>query len=193
MRTVIIIIVRILTKIVYRTKLIGKENIPAEGAAIICPNHVHAFDAPIIVSNTKRIINVLAKEELLKNKFLKWLASKTAVYPIKRDSADMHAIKTSLKLLKNKELLLIFPEGTRNGLERGLPVKNGPMAIAIKANVPIIPIGIKGSFKAFSKITINIGKPIYYDEYKDKVNDKEVVTKLTEDLMKEVVRLRDSK
>ena len=65
------------------------------------------------------------------------------------------------------------------------------MTIAIKAGVPIVPIGIKGSFKVFSKITINIGKPIYYDEYKDKINDKEIVSKLTEDLMKEIVRLRD--
>ena len=65
------------------------------------------------------------------------------------------------------------------------------MTIAIKAGVPIVPVGIKGNFKAFSKVTINIGKPIYYDEYKDKINDKEVVSKLTEDLIKEIVRLRD--
>ena len=88
-------------------------------------------------------------------------------------------------------LLLIYPEGTRNGMEKGKPIKNGPMTIAIKAGVPIIPIGIKGNFKVFSKIIINIGKPMYFNEYKDKINDKDVVSKLTEDLMKEIVRLRD--
>ncbi len=181
----------LMSVIVYRIKINGKENIPEDGAALICPNHVHALDAVLVVVHAKRRINVLAKEELFEHRALRWLAKIFGVYPVKQNSADLSAIKTSLKILKNKELLLIFPEGTRNGLARGVPVKNGPMTIAIKAGVPIVPVGIKGNFKAFSKVTINIGKPIYYDEYKDKINDKEVVSKLTEDLIKEIVRLRD--
>lgn len=181
----------LMSVIAYRIKVNGKENIPEEGAALICPNHVHALDTVLVVVHNKRKINVLAKEELFESMFLRFLAKVFGVYPVKQNSADLSAIKTSLKLLKNKELLLIYPEGTRNGMERGVPVKNGPMTIAIKAGVPIVPIGIKGSFKAFSKITINVGKPMYFDEYKDKVNDKEVVSKLTADLMKEIVRLRD--
>ena len=181
----------LMSVIVYRIKINGKENIPEDGAALICPNHVHALDSVLVVVHAKRKINVLAKEELFKNKVLRWLAKIFGVYPVKQNSADLSAIKTSLKILRNKELLLIFPEGTRNGLERGRPIKNGAMTIAIKAGVPIVPIGIKGSFKVFSKVTINIGKPRYYDEYKDKINDKEVISKLTEVLMKEIVRLRD--
>lgn len=181
----------LMSVIVYRIKINGKENIPDDGAALICPNHVHALDAVLVVVHAKRRINVLAKEELFEHRALRWLTKIFGVYPVKQNSADLSAIKTSLKILKNKELLLIFPEGTRNGLARGVPVKNGPMTIAIKAGVPIVPVGIKGNFKAFSKVTINIGKPIYYDEYKDKINDKEVVSKLTEDLIKEIVRLRD--
>ena len=181
----------LMSVIVYRIKINGKENIPEDGAALICPNHVHALDAVLVVVHAKRRINMLAKEELFEHRALRWLAKIFGVYPVKQNSADLSAIKTSLKILKNKEPLLIFPEGTRNGLARGVPVKNGPMTIAIKAGVPIVPVGIKGNFKAFSKVTINIGKPIYYDEYKDKINDKEVVSKLTEDLIKEIVRLRD--
>lgn len=176
---------------IYRIKIKGKENIPEEGAALVCPNHVHGLDSVIVVVHAKRKINVLAKEELFKNKVLNWLGKVFGAYPVKQNSADLGAIKTSLKILKNKEILLIFPEGTRNGLERGKPVKNGAMTIAIKAGVPIVPVGIKGSFKVFSKITVNIGKPMDFNEYKDKVNDKEVVTKLTKELMNEIVRLRD--
>ena len=177
--------------IAYRIKVVGKENLPKEGAALVCPNHVHALDTVIVVVHANRKINVLAKEELFENGFLRFLAKVFGVYPVKQNSADLSAIKTSLKLLKNEELLLIYPEGTRNGMEKGKPIKNGPMTIAIKSGVPIIPVGIKGSFKAFSRIRINIGKPIYFNEYKDKVNDKEVVSKLTQDLMNEIVRLRD--
>lgn len=181
-----------MTVIAYRIKITGKENIPQEGPALICANHVHAFDSVIIVSHTKRKINVLAKEELFKNGFMRFLAKVFGIYPIKQNSADLGAIKTSLKLLKNKELLLIFPEGTRNGMSKGTPIKNGPMTIAIKAEVPIIPIGIKGTFKPFSKIALNIGKPMYYNEYKDKTGDKEIITKLTNELMAEIIRLRDA-
>lgn len=181
----------LMSVIAYRIKVNGMENLPKEGSALICPNHVHALDTVIVVVHANRKINVLAKEELFNNKILNWLGKVFGAYPVKQNSADLSAIKTSLKLLKNKELLLIYPEGTRNGMEKGKPIKNGPMTIAIKAGVPIIPIGINGSFKAFSKIRINIGKPMYFNEYKDKVNDKEVVSKLTEDLMKEIVRLRD--
>ena len=182
----------LMSVIVYRIKVNGKENLPKDGAALVCPNHVHALDTVLVVVHANRKINVLAKEELFKNGFLRFLAKVFGVYPVKQNSADLGAIKTSLKLLKNEELLLIYPEGTRNGLEKGKPVKNGPMTIAIKAGVPIVPVGIKGSFKAFSKITINIGKPMDFTEYKEQVNDKEVVTKLTQDLMKEIVRLRDN-
>lgn len=181
----------LLLKITYRIKISGKENIPKDGAVIICPNHIHALDAAVIVAFSKRKINVLAKEELFKGRFVKWLADLFGIYPIKRDSADMQAMKISLKVLKNQEPLMIFPEGTRNGLEKGVPVKNGAVVIAIKSGTPIIPVGIKGTFKIFSKITVNIGKPIYYDEYKENLKDKEIVSKLTEDLMKEIVKLRD--
>lgn len=177
--------------IVYRIKVIGKENIPKEGAALICPNHVHALDSVLVVIHNKRKINVLAKEGLFKNGFMRFLAKVFGVYPIKQNSADLGAIKTSLKLLKSGELLLIFPEGTRNGLQRGKPVKNGAITMAIKAGVPIIPVGIKGAFKPFSKITLNIGKPMYFNEHKDKINDKEVITQLTENLMNEIIKLRD--
>lgn len=177
--------------IAYRIKVIGRENIPKEGAALICPNHVHALDSVLVVIHNKRKINVLAKEELFENGIMRFLAKVFGVYPVKQNSADLGAIKTSLKLLKNGELLLIFPEGTRNGMEKGTPIKNGPMTIAIKAGVPIIPVGIKGKFKFFSKITINIGKPMYFNEYKKEVNNKELVTELTENLMKEIVRLRN--
>ena len=167
----------------------GKENLPKEKAAIICPNHVHFLDGPTLIANSKRKINVLAKEELFKNKFLSNCLRMLGMYPIKRGSADIEAIKVSLKILKNNELLMIFPEGTRNGMAKGVKPKNGAVVMAIKAGVPIIPVGIIGNFKPFRKITIKIGKPIDYSSYKDKVKDKELMTKLTEELMKEIVKL----
>ena len=179
------------SKIFYKYEVIGKENIPEAGGAMLCPNHIHNLDAAVIVAMFKRKVNVLAKEELFKNRFLCWIADLFGIYPVKRGKADMQAIKTSLTLLKKDEILLMFPEGTRNGMAKGIKPKNGAVLSAATAKKPIIPIGIQGNFKPFTKVIINIGKPIDYSNLKEEVKDKEEATKLTQELMQEIVKLRD--
>lgn len=191
MRVIIKFIFKIFAIIIYRPKILGKENIPAAGGAMLCPNHIHNLDAAVIVAMFNRKVNVLAKEELFKNRFLCWIADLFGIYPVKRGKADMQAIKTSLTLLKKDEILLMFPEGTRNGMAKGIKPKNGAVLIAATAKKPIIPIGIQGNFKPFTKVIINIGKPIDYSNLKEEVKDKEEATKLTQELMQEIVKLRD--
>ncbi len=193
MRQFVKFIFKIIAIILYRPKIVGKENLPKDTGALLCPNHVHNLDSAVIVAMFKRKVNVLAKEELFINKFVCWWADVFGVYPVKRGKADLQAIKISLKLLKNDELLLMFPEGTRHGLEKGKKAKNGAVLIAATAEKPIIPIGIQGNFKPFTKVIINIGKPIDYLKYKEEVKDKEVATKLTSELMEKIVELRDEK
>ena len=193
MRRFIKAIFYVIAMIMYRVKVVGKENLPKDTAAVICANHVHYLDSACIIATAKRKINVLAKDDLFEKGIAKWFAGVFGIYPVKRDSADMQAIKISLKLLKNKELLLIFPEGTRHGMEKGIKPKNGPVIIAQKAGVPIIPIGIQGSFKIFRKVKINIGKPITLDVTKEQMKDKEFVDSITKNVMEEVKRLRDEK
>lgn len=193
MRVIIKTIFKIIAIILYRPKIVGKENLPKETGALLCPNHVHNLDSAVIVSMFHRKVNVLAKEELFKNRFICWLADLFGIYPVKRGSADLQAIKISLKLLKHDELLLMFPEGTRNGLAKGVKPKNGAVLISATAEKPIIPIGIQGSFKPFRKVIVNIGKPIDYSKYKDDIKDKELMTKLTDELMSKVIKLRDEK
>ena len=193
MRVIIKFIFKIFAIILYRPKIVGKENLPKDGGALLCPNHVGNLDAAVIVAMFKRKVNVLAKEELFKNGFLCWIADLFGIYPVKRGKADMQAIKISLTLLKRNELLLMFPEGTRNGMAKGIKPKNGAVLIAATAGKPIIPIGIQGSFKPFTKVIVNIGKPIDYSKLKEEVKDKEQASELTKDLMKEIVHLRDQK
>ena len=166
---------------------------PKDTGALICPNHVHNLDSAVIVAMFKRKVNVLAKEELFKNGFIRWIADIFGVYPVKRGRADLQAIKISLKLLKYDELLLMFPEGTRHGLDKGKKPKNGAVLIAATAGKQIIPIGIQGSFKPFRKVIVNIGKPIDYSQYSEEVKEKEQASKLTQELMQEIVKLRDAK
>ena len=133
----------------------------------------------------------MAKEELWKNTGFKFMAFVYRVFPVKRGQRDTDAIKTSLKILKNKEILGIYPEGTRNGLAKGVKPKNGAVNLAIRANVPIIPFAVIGDFKPFRKIVYRFGKPMDFSEYKESSKDKEVVDRLTSEVMEKIVELRD--
>ena len=177
--------------IVYRPKVVGQENVPKEGAAILCPNHVHAMDSVIIVTTNKRKVHFMAKEELFKNAFIKWIANVFGIFPVKRGGKDIDAIKTSLKILENGGLLNIFPEGTRNGSKKGVKPKNGAVLIAQKAKVPIIPVGVQGKFKPFTRVKLNYGKPIYAKDLD--IQNRQEVDNFTNSIMQEIARLTNEK
>ena len=192
-RLVVKFVIHILVLIVYRVKIVGKKNIPTTGSALLCPNHVHAFDSVCIVATLKRPVRALAKESLYRYRFLKWLAKIFGIYPVNQKNSAISAIKIAFKLLKEEELVLIFPEGTRNGMKKGVKPKDGAVNIAIKADVPIIPIGVQGSFKVFRKVKINIGKPLYYNKNEIDDKDKIYIEHLTGELMDEIIRLANEK
>lgn len=193
MRRFIIFLYKIYMVIVYRPKVVGKENIPREGGALLCPNHVHALDSTIIIASERRKINVLAKAELFKLGIARAFAKLFGIYPVDTKKKDINSIKISLKILKNNELLMIFPEGTRNGLAKKVKPKKGAIKIAITAGVPIIPIGIQGNFKPFKKVKVNIGKPMDFTMYRDKIRDEEQMDILLDKLMNEIIRLTNEK
>jgi len=84
---------------------------------------------------------------------------------------------------------LLFPEGTRNGIEKNGKLQNGAVVMSLTSGAEIIPIGINATYRPFSKIKINIGKPMDLSEFRKLKNDKEVVTSLSNKLMKEIIRL----
>ena len=182
----------IIDMILFRVKIDGIENIPKNQACIVCGNHVHALDAPVLLARTNKKIRFMAKQELWKSPAFRFMAFIYQVFPVKRDRKDTDAVKTSLKILKNKEILGIYPEGTRNGMARGIKPKKGAVNLAIRADVPIIPFGIKGNFKPFRKVIYKFGEPIFYSEYKDRAKDKEFIEELTMNLMEKIVELRDN-
>lgn len=136
-------------------------------------------------------VYVLAKEELFINGFVKWLAKKTKVIPVKRGKQDVGLLKNSVKILKDNNMILMFPEGTRDGIAKKGRIQNGAVLMSLMSGAPIIPIGIqaKKKYKIFSKVRINIGKPMDLSEYKDKKGEKEVLDNLSMNLMNEIIRL----
>ncbi len=149
----------------FRVKIIGAENLPAEGGYIYCSNHVSALD-PITVCGAGRTqVHYMAKKELFKIPILSGLIRALGAFPVNRGGADVGAIRRAIELLQAKESVGIFIQGHRY---RGVPLretkpKNGAVMIAVRAGAPIIPICIKmknNSAALFRRITLIVGEPI---------------------------------
>ena len=175
-------------KIYYKAEIIGLENIPKDGPLIFCGNHRTYLDPPLMVCTAKRDMRFLAKEELAKNPFLNFLGWAFEAIHVKRDEKDVTAIKESLKALKNGQCIALFPEGTRNGLEKGQKAKDGVAFFAVRSGAKVVPCGIKGGTKEAKKVTIRYGKPLDYSQYKGN-KDKEVLDKITKEIMEAIIEL----
>jgi len=191
-RGIIKFVLRIVTLLLYRVKVVGKENIEENKPYILCPNHISNWDPPTMVASLKRNdIYVLAKEEMFVNRFIKWLAVKVHALPVKRGKQDVKILKDSVKVLKENHIILIFAEGTRNGIKKNGKIQNGAVLMSLMSGVPIIPIGIqsKTKYRPFTKVKINIGKPMDLSKYKDQKSDKETLNQLSKQVMDEMIRL----
>ncbi len=176
-----------LYKVIYRIKVEGEENVPKDGAFVICGNHIDFIKVPVIVLYSPRKINFIAKAELFKNPFLKRLGELFDVIPVKRGKQDVDSMKKSLKVLNNGEGLGLFPEGTTRGLEKGVKVKNGAAFMALRTGKPIVPVGVEVTKRPFPKIIVRYGKVLDYSKYQSRTPEKEVLDKVTGEMM-EVIK-----
>ena len=181
----------LLYRIVYRPKIVGEENFPKDEGFIICSKHINYLDAAGIILLNKKNIRFIAKADLYRFGILSFLGHLFNIIPVKRGKSDINSIKLCLKALKNKETLGIFPEGTRKGLEKHMKVKNGAVFLAEKAKVKIVPVGIQGSFKPFTRITFNYGKPINVHDFNN--GDEDWLDKASEKVMNDIIMLTKEK
>lgn len=196
--------VHAINKIAWRIEVIGSENIP-EGPFILTPVHRSNLDTPLVASVTKRRMRYMGKDGVWKFKPFGALLSALGGFPVHRGTTDRDAMRRCLAVLANNEPLVLFPEGTRNTGPKIEGVLEGAAYIAAKANVPMVPVGIGGSerawgkdmkFPKFTKIVLWVGEPIYPEKVLDaKVNKhipKSSLRKLTDELINEMQRVFDS-
>lgn len=167
------------------TQVIGRENFP-EGPAVICANHVHNSDPFYIVTSFpgREQVSIMAKEELrhwpVVGPVLHWFGF---LIWVKRGKADMGAVKSAMKTLKDGGKLLIFPEGTRNQ-EMG-EGKNGAAMMAIRTKTPILPVHISGQRGLFTRVKVHIGE-VYQPFTEDRKATTEDYQAATEVLMEKI-------
>ena len=152
----------------YNPKIIGKENIPKDGAIIIAGNHKHVMDQCGPILATKRPIHYMAKKEYFDGKFA-WFFKMMGCISVNRQIHDDKAKEMAMNVLLDGKALGIFPEGTRNKTDKFLlPFKFGCVSMAKKTDAYIVPFSVVGDYKFRSKnLVYRIGKPF-------KVSDMEL-------------------
>lgn len=184
------VILNIYFGLCFPCRLIGKGNIPAEGACIVSSNHISAADPFYIAMRTQRHVYFMAKVELFKNKILACLITMLGAFPINRGQADLNAIRTSLKILKEGHVLGIFPQGTRSRDNEQTQMEGGIALIALRAGVPVVPVYIDGPYRLFRKTALVIGEPVDLSDFGRKC-DSATIAQATERIEKAIWSLKE--
>ncbi|MGP9022177.1 lysophospholipid acyltransferase family protein [Streptomyces sp. BR1] len=194
-----------LLRLLFRPRIEGLEHIPPDGPAIVAGNHLSFSDHFLMPVMLKRRITFLAKQEYFTGPGIK--GRLTAAFfraigqiPVDRSGkeAGQAAIREGLGVLAKDELLGIYPEGTRSHDGRLYKGKVGVAVMALRAQVPVIPCAMVGTFEIqppgqvmpkIRRVTIRFGEPLDFSRYLGMENEKAVLRAVTDELMYKILDL----
>lgn len=171
-------------------KVYGLEHLVREGPVLVISNHQSFLDPPLVGTLYADEMYYLARKTLMKGPLLTWIYRAWNSIPVDQERPDMTSLKAIIKLLQGGQRVLVFPEGERSFDGVFGKVQPGVGLIAVKSNVVIQPIRIRGANLAlprgssrvkFEQVSLHIGKPIRLTEEelsKGKEGYKEVAEKL---------------
>ena len=151
----------------------GRENIPKTGGVIFSSNHLSYLDPVLWIIVIRRRIRFMAKQELFKHPLLGWFLRRMDVFGVERGSGDMAAVKTAIRVVRNGEILGLYPEGTRSKDGKPGRAKTGVALIAKAAKCDVVPAAVicRGKLRPFKRIRLVVGKPVSYQEIADRAPD----------------------
>jgi 1-acyl-sn-glycerol-3-phosphate acyltransferase len=180
----------LLSRVFFKVRFYGVENVPKEGACILTPNHESFADPIWITIPIRRRVRYMAWERFFQIPVLGFVMRVFGAFPVKLETTDKAAQREAIELIKQGGLLVIFPEGGRTRTGKLMPFKAGAFRLALAHGIPIIPVTIKGGYKIWSthrllprpgKLTITFHPPIAVEKFTDsngKVEMKEQAREL---------------
>lgn len=194
-----------LLRLLFRPRIEGLEHIPESGAAIVAGNHLSFADHFLMPAIIKRRITFLAKAEYftgpgLKGRLTAAFFRSAGQIPVDRSGkeAGRAAIREGLGVLRRGELLGIYPEGTRSHDGRLYKGKVGVAAMALKAQAPVVPCAMIGTFEAqppgqkipkMHRVTIRFGRPLDFSRYIGMDDEKAILRAVTDEIMYAILEL----
>ena len=180
-------------------RVVGIENVPRDGGAIIAANHMSYLDIPLLGCALKRRADFIGKSELFGNPIVGLIFRQLGGFPIKRGRIDRSALAETVRRLKAGRLVVFYPEGKRSEDGRLQQPKPGIGMVAVKAQVPIIPVLIEGTGQILPKrsrrlrfhpVVIRFGPPLDPPKFQEE-QDKLTYTKISQAVMEGIQKLRN--
>lgn len=133
-------------RLVWRLRMRGTDRIPARGGCIVAPSHRSMWDIPFLANVTPRRIRYMGKREVFDWPVIGRLFPSLGAFAVERDGDDRAALLRALDILtRDREPLAVYPEGTRQRGREIQPLQPGAAYLALRAGVPIVPVGIAGT------------------------------------------------
>ena len=195
------IILSLPTILIYRTRQIGVENVPAEGPVIVTPNHFSQMDHFFAAVYSRRKVQFMAKSQLFSNPLFRYVFKHGGVFPVRRGYNDEEAFITAETVLGRDGIVLMYAEGgrSRSG-DLGEP-KRGVGKLALETGVPVVPCAIHGSASVrswkrlrFPKVTVQYGEPLVFPAVENPTREQqqEVANKVFDEVRKLYVALEEN-
>jgi 1-acyl-sn-glycerol-3-phosphate acyltransferase len=142
---------RIVCSVFFDLKAYGVRNVPKTGGVLLVSNHQSYLDPILLGVQVLRPISYLAKSELFSNPLFGWWIRQCNAFPVRQGAGDIGAVKETILRLREGGALNIFPEGSRSEDGRLQPIERGASLVIRRAQVPVVPVVISGSFRAWPR------------------------------------------
>lgn len=176
-------IVWLFCRVFFRVRFHGVENIPAEGACLITPNHVTFADPIWITIPVRRRIYYMAWDKPFQIPLLGFLMRLFGAFPLNLDNIDPSAHRSARGLLRQGRALVVFPEGGRTKTRKLEPFKLGAFRLALAHGARVVPVSIRGAhdiwpvgqmFPRMGRLTITYHPPIEVERAQDDITRAEL-------------------
>jgi 1-acyl-sn-glycerol-3-phosphate acyltransferase len=188
-------------RVLHRMRVRGLDHVPRQGGAILVSNHASFLDPMALAGSIRfRILHFMARDTLCKAPGIGWLMPRLQLILIDRERGDVAAMKATLRLLKEGELVGLFPEGTRTPDGNLQSARGGIGFLIAKARVPVIPVYVEGTYRALSRhhrfprparVTVTFGPPIPPEELDALGTRREALRAIADLIMERIAALRE--
>jgi 1-acyl-sn-glycerol-3-phosphate acyltransferase len=187
--------------VLWRMRFTGTENLPQTTPYVLAPVHRSYIDTLLAGYVSSRRVRFMGKEEMWQTPWVAKLFNSLGGFPVRRGTPDREALRICEQILGAGEPVVLFPEGSRQSGPIVQPLFAGPAFVALRANVPIVPLGIGGSERAMPKgakwvrparVALAVGRPIWPPPHEGGRVPRRAVQELTDRLHTELQGVFDT-